>query len=95
LLIFFYNRLLLSQCFISFRYVTLYDLRFTKEDHISFIKILYELMTIPNLEPALVGIFGYHLYIIIRFNKYLFIIIFLFLQYIYYIDLNYYLEKMT
>ena len=34
-----------------FRFLKLYGRRFSKEDHILFIKLLYELVTLPNLEP--------------------------------------------
>lgn len=33
------------------RFLKLYGRRFSKEDHILFIKLLYELVTLPNLEP--------------------------------------------
>lgn len=49
------------------RYMILYDLRFTKEDHITFIKLMYELVTIPNLESSLIGVFGYRLYLLLRY----------------------------
>lgn len=39
--------LLTSTC----RFLKLYGRRFSKEDHILFIKLLYELVTLPNLEP--------------------------------------------
>ncbi|XP_008209740.1 proteasome activator complex subunit 4 [Nasonia vitripennis] len=48
------------------KYITLYDLRFSKEDHITFIKLMYELLTIPNLEPSLISAFGYRLYMLLR-----------------------------
>ncbi|XP_058809543.1 proteasome activator complex subunit 4-like isoform X2 [Phymastichus coffea] len=48
------------------KYMILYDLRFTKEDHITFIKLMYELVTIPNLESSLIGVFGYRLYLLLR-----------------------------
>ncbi|XP_019938778.2 proteasome activator complex subunit 4B-like [Paralichthys olivaceus] len=34
-----------------FSFLKLYGCRFSKEDHILFIKLLYELVTLPNLEP--------------------------------------------
>uniref|UniRef100_A0AAQ4Q0P3 Proteasome activator Blm10 mid region domain-containing protein n=1 Tax=Gasterosteus aculeatus aculeatus TaxID=481459 RepID=A0AAQ4Q0P3_GASAC len=34
-----------------FSFLKLYGRRFSKEDHILFIKLLYELVTLPNLEP--------------------------------------------
>lgn len=33
------------------RFLKLYGRRFSKEDHILFIKLLYELVMLPNLEP--------------------------------------------
>ncbi|KAF7991064.1 hypothetical protein HCN44_002626 [Aphidius gifuensis] len=39
-------------------YMKLYSLRFTKEDHILLIKLMYELVTIPELEQYLVNVFG-------------------------------------
>ena len=33
------------------RFLKLYGRQFSKEDHILFIKLLYELVTLPNLEP--------------------------------------------
>lgn len=36
----------------AFRYIKLYGLKFSKEDHIKFIKLLLALIQIPNLEPA-------------------------------------------
>ncbi|XP_041818516.1 proteasome activator complex subunit 4B [Chelmon rostratus] len=34
-----------------FSFLKLYGRRFSKEDHVLFIKLLYELVTLPNLEP--------------------------------------------
>uniref|UniRef100_A0A3P8VNZ5 Proteasome activator Blm10 mid region domain-containing protein n=1 Tax=Cynoglossus semilaevis TaxID=244447 RepID=A0A3P8VNZ5_CYNSE len=34
-----------------FSFLKLYGRRFSKEDHILFVKLLYELVTLPNLEP--------------------------------------------
>lgn len=36
------------------RFLKLYGRRFSKEDHILFIKLLYELVTLPELEPHIV-----------------------------------------
>uniref|UniRef100_A0A8D8S251 Proteasome activator complex subunit 4 n=1 Tax=Cacopsylla melanoneura TaxID=428564 RepID=A0A8D8S251_9HEMI len=36
------------------KYIRLYGFKFSKEDHIAFIKLVYELLTIPGLEPYLV-----------------------------------------
>lgn len=33
------------------RFLKLYGRRFSKEDHVLFIKLLYELVTLPDLEP--------------------------------------------
>lgn len=33
------------------RFLKLYGRRFSKEDHVLFVKLLYELVTLPNLEP--------------------------------------------
>lgn len=35
----------------TLRFLKLYGRRFSKEDHVLFIKLLYELVTLPNLEP--------------------------------------------
>jgi len=40
------------------RYIRLYGRKFSKEDHITFIKLLYELITIPDLEYAVLQIFA-------------------------------------
>lgn len=34
------------------RYIKIYGLKFSKEDHIALIKLFYELVTIPDLEPT-------------------------------------------
>lgn len=36
-----------------FRYIRLYGRKFSKEDHVLFIKLLYELVTIPRLEISM------------------------------------------
>lgn len=36
------------------RFLKLYGRRFSKEDHILFIQLLYELVTLPELEPHMV-----------------------------------------
>lgn len=38
-----------------FRYIKIYGLNFSKEDHIALIKLFYELITIPDLEPTRVN----------------------------------------
>lgn len=35
------------------RYIRLYGRKFSKEDHVLFIKLLYELVTIPRLEISM------------------------------------------
>ncbi|EFN87710.1 proteasome activator complex subunit 4B [Harpegnathos saltator] len=39
-------------------YLYIYGMKFSKEDHIILIKLMYELVTIPNLEPELVNKFS-------------------------------------
>ncbi|XP_012271997.1 proteasome activator complex subunit 4 isoform X2 [Orussus abietinus] len=41
-------------------------MKFSKEDHILFIKLMYELLTIPNLEPFLVNKFGSSLILLLK-----------------------------
>jgi len=36
------------------KYIQMFGLKFSKEDHILFIKLIYEILTIPNLEPHLI-----------------------------------------
>ncbi|XP_063991508.1 proteasome activator complex subunit 4B-like [Diachasmimorpha longicaudata] len=50
-------------------YMKLYSLRFTKEDHIIFIKLMYELTTIPDLESRLLNLFGSTLIVLLRKTK--------------------------
>lgn len=40
------------------RFLKLYGRRFSKEDHILFIKLLYELVTLPDLEPHMMQSFA-------------------------------------
>ncbi|CAG9565396.1 unnamed protein product [Danaus chrysippus] len=40
------------------KYIRINGLKFTKEDHIAFIKLIYELVLIPDLEPGKVQKFG-------------------------------------
>jgi hypothetical protein len=51
----------------------LYGLKFSKEDHIAFIKMLYELVTIPMLEPYLVNKFASTLVELLGYDSYNFI----------------------
>lgn len=37
---------------LNFSYIKLYGLKFSKEDHVKFIKLLLSLIEIPDLEPA-------------------------------------------
>ena len=39
------------------RYITLYGLKFSTEDHIHFIKLIYELLLIRDLEASLIALF--------------------------------------
>ncbi|KAL0124071.1 hypothetical protein PUN28_006100 [Cardiocondyla obscurior] len=38
-------------------YIELYGMKFSKEDHIAFVKLVYELVIIPNLDPRLANKF--------------------------------------
>ncbi|XP_054263116.1 proteasome activator complex subunit 4-like [Macrosteles quadrilineatus] len=40
------------------KYIQMFGLKFSKEDHILFIKLIFELLTIPNLEPLLISRFS-------------------------------------
>ncbi|XP_012258033.2 proteasome activator complex subunit 4B-like [Athalia rosae] len=48
------------------KYIKLYGMKFSKEDHIIFVKLMYEMITIPNLEPHLVHEFGATLIILLK-----------------------------
>ncbi|CAK1553892.1 unnamed protein product [Leptosia nina] len=52
------------------RYIKIYGLKFGKEDHISFIKLVYELVLIPDLEPCKVQKFA-TLFIMLTKDSYL------------------------
>lgn len=41
----------------SSSYIKLYGLKFSKEDHVNFIKILMEILSIPHLETSKVSKF--------------------------------------
>ena len=43
---------------LTFRYIRLYGLKFSKEDHIALIHLLYELCMMPDLEVSLVQKFA-------------------------------------
>lgn len=38
-------------------YIKLYGLKFSKEDHVKFVKLLLALIELPNLEPAMLNKF--------------------------------------
>jgi len=48
------------------RYVKLFGMKFSKEDHLTFIHLLYQLVTIPNLEPWLVSKFAHTLITLLK-----------------------------
>lgn len=52
--------------FVCFRYIEMFGLKFSKEDHIAIIKLFYGLLTIPKLEPLLVEKFAMYLSLLIR-----------------------------
>ncbi|XP_054011040.1 proteasome activator complex subunit 4B-like isoform X2 [Hylaeus anthracinus] len=49
-----------------FEYIKIYGMKFSKEDHILFIKLMYELVTIPELEPFLVSGFSFTLILLLK-----------------------------
>nr|XP_029734187.1 proteasome activator complex subunit 4B isoform X2 [Aedes albopictus] len=48
------------------KYIKLYGMKFSKEDHIKFVKLLLELISIPNLEPDKVNKFCYAITSLLR-----------------------------
>ncbi|XP_022913061.1 proteasome activator complex subunit 4A-like [Onthophagus taurus] len=48
------------------RYLKIYGLKFSKEDHVILIKLFYELLTIPNLEPARISKFAVTLNLLLK-----------------------------
>uniref|UniRef100_A0A1Q3F8W9 Proteasome activator complex subunit 4 n=1 Tax=Culex tarsalis TaxID=7177 RepID=A0A1Q3F8W9_CULTA len=48
------------------KYIKLYGMKFSKEDHIKFVKVLLELINIPNLEPDKVNKFCYAITTLLR-----------------------------
>ncbi|XP_055613465.1 proteasome activator complex subunit 4B-like isoform X2 [Uranotaenia lowii] len=48
------------------KYIKLYGMKFSKEDHIKFVKLLLELICIPNLEPDKVNKFCYAITTMLR-----------------------------
>lgn len=51
------------------RYIRLYGLKFSKEDHVLLIKLLFELSTIPDLELSLVPKFSTQLVALLKKQK--------------------------
>ncbi|XP_043255483.1 proteasome activator complex subunit 4A-like isoform X1 [Colletes gigas] len=47
-------------------YIKIYGMKFSKEDHILFVKLMYELVTIPKLEPFLVSRFSFTLILLLK-----------------------------
>ncbi|KYM97994.1 Proteasome activator complex subunit 4 [Cyphomyrmex costatus] len=50
-------------------YIELYGMKFSKKDHIAFIKLMYELVTIPNLDPNLINKFSATLILLLKKTK--------------------------
>ncbi|KAL1501106.1 hypothetical protein ABEB36_006493 [Hypothenemus hampei] len=48
------------------RYIRIYGLKFSKEDHIALIKLFYEVITIPYLEPTVINKFATALQLLIK-----------------------------
>ncbi|XP_071454240.1 proteasome activator complex subunit 4-like [Hetaerina americana] len=48
------------------KYIKLYGMKFSKEDHIILIKLMYELVTIPDLEPWILNKFAQVLIILLK-----------------------------
>ncbi|XP_043684421.1 proteasome activator complex subunit 4B-like isoform X1 [Vespula pensylvanica] len=48
------------------KYIKIYGMKFSKEDHIYFIKLMYELIIIPNLDPFLINKFGSTLILLLK-----------------------------
>ncbi|XP_057375631.1 proteasome activator complex subunit 4-like [Daphnia carinata] len=40
------------------RYINLYGLKFSKEDHVKFVKLYYDLIVIPGLEASMISLFA-------------------------------------
>ncbi|XP_062510278.1 proteasome activator complex subunit 4-like [Corticium candelabrum] len=51
------------------RYVRLYGRRFSKEDHVYFVKLFYHLLTTPDLEPQLIDNWGSVLLTLLKKKK--------------------------
>ncbi|XP_012536547.2 proteasome activator complex subunit 4B isoform X1 [Monomorium pharaonis] len=50
-------------------YIELYGMKFSKEDHIAFVKLMYELITIPNLDLNLINKFSNTLILLLKKKK--------------------------
>lgn len=50
------------------RYINLYGMKFSKEDHILFIKLFYELVTLPDIEPLLLVKFCNVLVLLLKYD---------------------------
>ncbi|XP_039314531.1 proteasome activator complex subunit 4 isoform X3 [Solenopsis invicta] len=50
-------------------YIELYGMKFSKEDHIAFVKLMYELVTIPNLDLNLINKFSDTLVLLLKKKK--------------------------
>ncbi|KAF5308174.1 hypothetical protein FQR65_LT06354 [Abscondita terminalis] len=48
------------------KYTRIYGLKFSKEDHIALVKLYYELVTIPDLEPTRINKFGCTLNLLLK-----------------------------
>ncbi|KAF5303620.1 hypothetical protein FQA39_LY09867 [Lamprigera yunnana] len=51
------------------KYIRIYGLKFSKEDHIALVKLYYELVTIPNLEPMRINKFSATLNYLLKKKK--------------------------
>ncbi|XP_046740797.1 proteasome activator complex subunit 4-like [Diprion similis] len=52
-----------------YKYIKLYGMKFSKEDHIVLVKLMFKLITIPNLEPHKVAEFGTMLIVLLKKKK--------------------------
>lgn len=58
--------------FLFCRYMKVYGLKFSKEDHIALIKLMFDLVTIPDLEPTRVNKFATTLTHLLKYIYYIF-----------------------
>ena len=58
-----------SHSLLMHRYVRLYGRRFSKEDHVYFVKLFYHLLTTPDLEPQLIDNWGSVLLTLLKKKK--------------------------